>query len=174
MGLFVLLPGHSDEQHLQNVDVQQKEELHRRQAAVFDVDGGLVLAGGLRHRGPFGLQSARTSHNPTLIHAQSNLGQTARIKQTWGIGLPTICFGAGFVLYFDLVIFIFGKLHENRGMKGSPAMFLLIAPPSVAVVSLDMMDEDADAFPDSAEMMLGWALVLLVLLFRLGPSEYDN
>ena len=53
-------------------------------------------------------------------------------------------------------------------------MFLLIAPPSVAVVSLDMMDEDADAFPDSAEMMLGWALVLLVLLFRLGPSEYDN
>mmetsp|Transcript_5999 Transcript_5999/g.12659 ORF Transcript_5999/g.12659 Transcript_5999/m.12659 type:complete len:213 (-) Transcript_5999:133-771(-) len=104
----------------------------------------------------------------------SNLGQTARLEQTWGIGLPTLCFGAGFVLYFDLVIFIFGKLHENRGMKGSPAMFLLIAPPSVAVVSLDLMDGDDGAFPDSAEMMLGWALVLLVLLIRLGPSIYKT
>ena len=50
-------------------------------------------------------------------------------------------------------------------------MFLLIAPPSVAVVSLDLMDGADDAFPDSAEMMLGWVLVLLILLFRLGPGE---
>ena len=50
VGLFILLPCDSDEQHLQNVDVQQAEELHRRQASVSNVDGRLVLAGGFMYR----------------------------------------------------------------------------------------------------------------------------
>mmetsp|Transcript_5999 Transcript_5999/g.12658 ORF Transcript_5999/g.12658 Transcript_5999/m.12658 type:complete len:380 (-) Transcript_5999:491-1630(-) len=44
VGLFILLPCYTDEQHIQNVDVQQAEELHRCQASVSDVDGWLVLA----------------------------------------------------------------------------------------------------------------------------------
>lgn len=80
-----------------------------------------------------------------------------------------MCFGAGFILYIDITIFIFGKLHENRGMKGSPAMFLLIAPPSLGVVSLDMFNDDASGFSLFGEMLLGWVFVLLILLIRLGP-----
>lgn len=80
-----------------------------------------------------------------------------------------MCFGAGFILYIDITIFIFGKLHENKGIKGSPAMFLLIAPPSVGVVSLDLFNDGATDFSLFGEMLLGWVFVLLLLLIRLGP-----
>eukprot|EP00581_Thalassiosira_minuscula_P027969 CAMPEP_0183758940 /NCGR_PEP_ID=MMETSP0739-20130205/6761_1 /TAXON_ID=385413 /ORGANISM="Thalassiosira miniscula, Strain CCMP1093" /LENGTH=253 /DNA_ID=CAMNT_0025996629 /DNA_START=118 /DNA_END=880 /DNA_ORIENTATION=+ len=99
----------------------------------------------------------------------ATFGQLCEIRKQWGIGLPQMCFGAGFILYIDIVIFIFGKLHENRGMKGSPGMFLLIAPPSVGVVSLDLLNDGASDFSQSGEMLLGWVFVLLLLLFGLGP-----
>lgn len=100
----------------------------------------------------------------------ATLGQACDIRDEWGIGLPQMCFGAGFILYIDIVIFIFGKLHENMGMKGSPAMFLLIAPPSVGVVSLDLFNDGASDFSQFGEMLLGWVFVLLLLLIRLGPA----
>merc|ERR1711862_1047864 len=130
----------------------------------------------------------------------SNWGNGIQIKQTWGIGLPSFCFGAGFILYLDMIIFIFGNLYTSKHLAGSGdnlaasalglrffrklfpftncfrssslsgAMYLLVAPPSVAVMSLDGLDEDG--FPVSAEMLLGWVLVLFVLLLRLGPSIY--
>ena len=80
-----------------------------------------------------------------------------------------MCFGAGFILYLDIVIFIFSRLHVNKGLKGSPAMFLLIAPPSVGVVALDLFNGDASDFSLFGEMLLGWVFVLLQLLIRLGP-----
>jgi hypothetical protein len=54
-------------------------------------------------------------------------------------------------------------------MKGSPGMFLLIAPPSVAVICLDLFNDDSSAFSETAEMLLGWVYVLLILLICLGP-----
>ena len=96
--------------------------------------------------------------------AISNRGEICDLRNEWGIGLTTMCFGAGFLLYIDLIIFIFAQLHENTGMKGSPSMFLLIAVPSIGVVSLVMME-----ILPFAEMLLGWVLVLLVLLFGIGP-----
>ena len=98
-----------------------------------------------------------------------NLGVICDIKGEWGIGLPAMCFGAGFMLYIEIVIFIFGKLHENKRMKGSPGMFLIIAPPSVGVLSLEFLDDDASDFSLAGEMLLGWVYVCLLLLFRLGP-----
>jgi hypothetical protein len=80
-----------------------------------------------------------------------------------------MCFGAGFILYIDIVIFIFSKLHVNKGMQGSPALFLLIAPPSVGVVALDLFNDGASDFSLAGEMLLGWVFMLLMLLFRLGP-----
>lgn len=99
----------------------------------------------------------------------ANLGQSAQLREEWGIGLPRMCFGAGFILYIDITIFIFGGLHENKGLQGSPGMFLLIAPPSIGVVSLDLFNDGATDFSPSAEMLLGWVYVLLLLLIRLGP-----
>ena len=74
----------------------------------------------------------------------------------------------------DIVVFIFGKLHENKGMKGSPAMFLLIAPPSVGDVSLDLLNDGASNFSQFGEMLLGWVFVLLLLMIRLGPILARN
>mmetsp|Transcript_25611 Transcript_25611/g.55095 ORF Transcript_25611/g.55095 Transcript_25611/m.55095 type:complete len:178 (-) Transcript_25611:106-639(-) len=85
-----------------------------------------------------------------------------------------MCFGAGFILYIDITIFIFGKLHENKGIKGSPAMFLLIAPPSVGVVSLDLFNDGASDFSPFGEMLLGWVFVLILLLLRIGPTLLRN
>ena len=77
-----------------------------------------------------------------------------------------MCFGAGFILYVIITIFIFNKLHEIRGIKGSPAMFLLIAPPSVGIVSLDMFNDGTPGFSLFGEMLLGWVFMLLLLLIR--------
>lgn len=111
---------------------------------------------------------------PMITLCQTFRGQTCEIRSQWGIGLPQMCFGAGFILYMDIVVFIFGKLHENKGMKGSPAMFLLIAPPSVGVVSLDLLNDGASNFSQFGEMLLGWVFVLLLLLIRLGPILARN
>lgn len=109
-----------------------------------------------------------------VLNLPYHRGQTCDIRDEWGIGLPEMCFGAGFILYIDIVIFIFGKLHENTGMKGSPAMFLLIAPPSVGVVALDMLNHGASDFSQAGEMLLGWVFVLFLLLIRLGPILSKN
>ena len=79
-----------------------------------------------------------------------------------------MCFGAGFILYIDCVFFIFGRLHENSGLKGSPSMFLLVAAPAIGVVSLILMD-----ILYFAEMLLGWVLILLVILFGIGPTLFQ-
>ena len=49
-------------------------------------------------------------------------------------------------------------------------MFLLIAPPSVGVTALDLMNGDTSDFSLAAEMLLGWVFVLLQLLIRIGPT----
>lgn len=100
----------------------------------------------------------------------ANLGQECQIKSEWGIGLPQMCFGAGFILYIYIMIFILSNFPTTRGMKGSPALFLLMAPPSVMVVSLALFNESTSAFSQTAEMLLGWAYLLLMLLSSLGPN----
>jgi len=60
----------------------------------------------------------------------ATLGEICKLRREWGIGLSSMCFGAGFLLYIDCVFFIFGRLHENSGLKGSPSMFLLVAAPA--------------------------------------------
>lgn len=95
------------------------------------------------------------------------LGQQANIDESVGLGLTAYCFGAGMVLYFMVVIAVFNRLHVTPQAKGSPALTLLIAPPAIGVVAL--LGFDANAFNTVAEMWLGWCLVLVLLLARLGP-----
>lgn len=102
------------------------------------------------------------------------IGQSYQIKMYWGIGLPQMCFGAGFILYIDVMVFILSNLSTNLGMKGSPGMFLLVAPPSVAVVSLDLFNNGASEFSETAEMLLGWVYILLVLLLCMGPRIWKE
>ena len=101
----------------------------------------------------------------------SNQGNIIQIKEVWGIGLPTLCFGAGFILYIDMIIFIFGNLSTTPNLMGSSALYLTVAAPSVAVMSLNGLYKKGE-FPIAAEMLLGWVLLLFALLIRLGPSKF--
>jgi tellurite resistance protein TehA-like permease len=95
------------------------------------------------------------------------LGQKAEIEQDWGLALPSFCFGAGAMFYIIVVIVLF---NGSRFERGNPALFLLCAPPSVAVTVLDNFEGDPTEFSQAAEFVLGWCLVVVLLLIRMGPT----
>ena len=93
------------------------------------------------------------------------LGQQVQIAEKWGIPFPAFCLGAGTMFYTLVVISIIHRLYLSPENKGSPALTLFIAPPSVGVVALN-------GFGGSviAEAWLGWCLVLFLLLIKLSPK----
>lgn len=104
----------------------------------------------------------------------SVLGQQANIDDSWGIALPSFCFGVGAIFYVMVVISVFNRLHEHRNQKGSPALTLLIAPPAVAVMAIDGFDGDPSEFSVVAEMLLGWCFIVLLLILKMGPHIAEN
>lgn len=101
------------------------------------------------------------------------LGAQLDIEDAWGVPLPTWCLGFGNMLYLMVAISVFNALHYAPKAKGSPALFLLIAPPSAAVVALDLLDGDPDSFSFTAKMLLGWCMGLFLLLVRIGPKIWQ-
>jgi tellurite resistance protein TehA-like permease len=101
------------------------------------------------------------------------LGQQADVEVVWGIAIPSFCFGTGIFMYVIVTVNVFNGLHRNMS-QGSPALFLLFAPPSVAAVAIDGFDKEVDAFSVLAQVFLGWALVLLLMLIRLCPRIADK
>lgn len=67
-----------------------------------------------------------------------NLGLQAELKEAWGVDLPAMCFGVGTLTYVIVCISILQNLHtpEGRLDKGSAGLFLLVAPPGLASLSL--------------------------------------
>jgi tellurite resistance protein TehA-like permease len=100
----------------------------------------------------------------------ANLGAQTNIEAEWGIALPTFCFGFGLMLYFMVAIAIFNAIHFAPQAKGSPALFLLIAPPSIGVVATDLIIAQEGEFPIMSQLLLGWCLGLFMLLIRIGPK----
>lgn len=97
-------------------------------------------------------------------------GSSLDIKNVSGLALPTFCLGIGLMTYIMVVIAIFNGLHDSPKTKGSPALFLLIAPPAVGAVAWDMIDDSPVDFAFGSQMLFGWCLGLVLLLFRLGPQ----
>lgn len=102
------------------------------------------------------------------------LGVQADIEGAWGVPLPAWCLGFGLMLYLMVAISIFNGIHHTPNAKGSPALFLLIAPPSVAVVATDLLDGEPDKFSFMALLLLGWCLGLFLLLVRIGPKIWQK
>ena len=92
------------------------------------------------------------------------LAQQARLPS-----LAAFFFGGGFILYLLVLISIFLSMHTSIREKGSPALFLLLAPPSLSSTALAGFT-DSGTFTKEACMLLGWCCVLLLLLFHLGPQ----
>lgn len=74
------------------------------------------------------------------------------------------------MFYFMVVIANFNGLHKQHDAKGSPSLFLLIAPPSVAAVAIDLFDGDPDTFSTVASIVIGWCLVVFLFLCKIGPE----
>lgn len=95
------------------------------------------------------------------------LGIVADLHSAWGLNLPAFCSGIGAMFYVMVVIAIFNSLHDYPTEKGSPALFLLIAPASVACTVVDSLTGEFGILPSA---IFGWCLVLLLLLARIGPT----
>ena len=74
------------------------------------------------------------------------------------------------MLYLMVVIAIFNGIHASPKAKGSPALFLIIAPPSVGVVGWDLIAGDGTQLAFMSQALLGFCLGVLALLIRLGPK----
>jgi tellurite resistance protein len=102
------------------------------------------------------------------------LGQQADAAAVWGIAIPSFCFGIGLFMYIMVTVNVFNGLHRNINNKGSPALTLLIAPPSVAAIAVDGLAGDIGEFNVVAQVFLGWAILLFLLLLRLGPRIAES
>jgi tellurite resistance protein TehA-like permease len=99
----------------------------------------------------------------------SILGEMIDIHGYFGINVSAMCFGAGIFLYLIVVISIFMNLHSAKGEKGSPAMFLILAPPSVACSAIASFSKNQE-FGDASCAVFGWCIVVLLLLLSLSPQ----
>lgn len=100
----------------------------------------------------------------------ANLGVTIDIEEEWGLAIPQFCLGIGSMFYLIVVFVIMISLHKHRKeMKGSPALTLLLAPPSIGVVALDAIDGTPETFSIVASVTLGWILVLFIIFSKAGP-----
>jgi tellurite resistance protein TehA-like permease len=103
----------------------------------------------------------------------SVLGSISGIAEAWGLALPAFCLGAGTMLYLMVVMNIFND--TSAVTRGSPALFLLIAPPSVCVVATDLLGTGVgQEFSVVSQVILGWCLVVVLLLLRLGPIIWQR
>jgi hypothetical protein len=88
------------------------------------------------------LRSLRRQASPPYLLATIGwfllcaLGQACRIHEAWGIALPEMAFGSGVFFYTTAILTILQHLHVSTANRGQPALFLFVAPPSVAVICL--------------------------------------
>lgn len=97
------------------------------------------------------------------------LGVKAEVAVLVGINLPPMLFGIG--CFFAGIIYanIFQQVHESTAIgRGHPAMFLTLAPLSVA--SMARAEIRGGEFDDLSCGLLGLALLVFVLLMRSWPN----
>ena len=127
----------------------------------------------------FGKESSVSVAKPSFLLSVigwlllATLGTPAEIENSWGLNIPQFCMGIATVFYLMVVFSIFNSLHQFRDVfRGSPSLTLLLAPPSVAVSALNNSKQETDAneFSQISCAVLGWALILLILLGKIGPK----
>ena len=96
------------------------------------------------------------------------LGTQADIEQQWGIALPSFCFGVGTIMYFVSSYVIFKGMQPE--VRGSPSLFLIITPPSIAMVGWDMITSNPGKFAILSKLLLGCCLVFFLFLVRIGQQ----
>jgi len=94
-------------------------------------------------------------------------GTPADIDTAAGFPLRGICFGIGAFFAVFTYPFILGGIYGGRTQAGTPASFLIIAPPSVAGISIIGIN---GGYHGSAGSLFGCVLFIFLLLVRMGPQ----
>ena len=94
----------------------------------------------------------------------TTLGVDLDIPRHWAAPLPAMTFGPGVVFYGLCFVSI---LQAHEATKGEPGLFLLMAPPSAMVVALQRLD--GGTCSPGAEATFGFALVVFLVILRVGP-----
>lgn len=117
------------------------------------------------------LKAASTPYLLTVINwfLLSLLGCKAEILECTGLDLPPMLFGVG--CFFAAVIYsnIFQRMHEGTPIaRGHPAMFLVLAPLSVASQAIAAMNDGV--FGGVSRGIFGLAIILFLCLLSSGPQ----
>jgi tellurite resistance protein len=97
----------------------------------------------------------------------SAAGTPADIDSAGGLPLRAMCFGVGSFFAVFTYPFILSGIYGGRTRAGTPASFLIIAPPSVAGMSIIGIN---GGYHSAAGALLGCAMAFFLLLVRMGPQ----
>jgi len=97
----------------------------------------------------------------------SAAGTPADIDSAGGLPLREMCFGIGTFFAVFTYPFILSGIYGGRTQAGTPASFLIIAPPSVAGISVVGIN---GGYHELAGALLGCVVFLFLLLVRMGPK----
>ena len=91
------------------------------------------------------------------------LAQSSQIDAAWGIDMGALTFGMGIFMYAVVVFTLFQSMGEpaKRGQKGSPALFLMLAPSSLSALCLRGFDNNH--FDTAATCILGFVIILFLV-----------
>ena len=98
----------------------------------------------------------------------SALGSAVNLEDAWHLPLPSWVFGAGVATYSLVVVGVFMSIASAPTEKGQPALFLLVAPPSVAATALVPLNGGVYGAASSA--IFGYNLLIVMVLLRLSPQ----
>jgi len=94
-------------------------------------------------------------------------GTPAHIDSAGGLPLREMCFGVGSFFAVFTYPFILSGIYDGRTQAGTPASFLIIAPPSVAGIGIIGIN---GGYHNAAGSLFGCVLFLFLLLVRMGPQ----
>ena len=98
----------------------------------------------------------------------SSLGSAVNLDGAWHLPLPLWVFGAGVAMYVLVVIGVFMSIASTPTEKGQPALFLLVAPSSVASIALVPLN--GGVFGPASSAIFGYNLLIVMVLLRLSPQ----
>jgi len=94
-------------------------------------------------------------------------GTLADIESASGVPLREMCFGIGSFFALFTYGFILAGIHAGRTQAGSSASFLILAPPSLAGISIIGIN---GGYHKAAGALFGCVMGLFWLLVRMGPT----
>ena len=96
------------------------------------------------------------------------LAQATGLDDAWRLPLAAVVFGMGVAMYSIVIVAVFLNIKNAPGEKGQPALFLIIAPSSVAAIALAGFD--GGNFNTASSALVGYNFTILLVLCKLKPK----